>query len=105
MVRFMFYNRVSTTIIQKAIRLKSIPSRLFLDAVLNAGKAHGRAIVDSVLMPVIHDHISFSKLSSELIQKTMKEQASTTVIHFLRYTTYFDMILLGTDARLLSDRS
>ncbi|KAK3808734.1 MAG: hypothetical protein J3Q66DRAFT_355502 [Benniella sp.] len=78
----------SVLLCQKAIQLKSIPSRLFLDAVLNAGKAHGRAIVESTLMPVIRDCNSFSKLSSELILKTMKEQAPTTVTHFL--SRFFD---------------
>ncbi|KAG0223023.1 hypothetical protein BGX31_008744 [Mortierella sp. GBA43] len=73
----------SVLLCPKALRLKSIPSRLFLDAVLKAGQAQGRAIVDSVLMPVVHDLVGFSKLSSELVQKTLKEQASTTVIHFL----------------------
>ncbi|KAF9985051.1 hypothetical protein BGZ65_011860 [Modicella reniformis] len=68
---------------KKALHLKSIPSRLFLDAVLNAGKAHGRAVVDSVLIPIIQDHINFSRLSSELIQKTLKEQTSTTLVYFL----------------------
>jgi hypothetical protein len=55
-----------------------------LDAILHAGRANGRAIVDGVLMPVVRDHASFSKLSSELVQKVMKEQSAVTVIHFLR---------------------
>ncbi|KAF9361527.1 hypothetical protein BGX26_002032 [Mortierella sp. AD094] len=68
---------------RKALSLKSIPSRLFLDALLHAGKAHGRAIVDSVLLPVIFDHTTFSKLASELVQKVMKEQTSASMVHFL----------------------
>ena len=71
---------------EQALHLKAIPSRLFLDAILQAGKAHGRAIVDGVLLPAIRDYVGFSKLTSELVQKVMKEQTSATVIHFLRYT-------------------
>ncbi|KAG0019114.1 hypothetical protein BGZ80_006304 [Entomortierella chlamydospora] len=66
-----------------ALSLKSMPSRLFLDALLHAGKAHGRAVVDSVLLPVIHDCTTFSKLASELVQKVLKEQASASMVHFL----------------------
>ncbi|KAF8938981.1 hypothetical protein BGZ58_010981 [Dissophora ornata] len=73
---------------QKVLYLKAIPSRLLLDAILQAGKAHGRAIVDSVLLPAIRDYVGFSKLTSELVQKVMKEQTSATVIHFLRLLQY-----------------
>ncbi|KAG0359572.1 hypothetical protein BC939DRAFT_501214 [Gamsiella multidivaricata] len=68
---------------RKALHLKSIPSRLFLDAILHASKAHGRAIVDGVLIPVVRNHACFSKLTSELAQKVIKEQIPATVIHFL----------------------
>jgi len=95
---------VSTIILKQAIQLKSIPSRLFLDAVLNAGKAHGRAIVESTLMPVIRDYNSFSKLSSELILKTMKEQAPTTVTHFLRYGTTLLVPMLSCLVFILTSR-
>ncbi|KAF9204274.1 hypothetical protein BGZ49_005478 [Haplosporangium sp. Z 27] len=71
---------------RKVLRLKSIPSRLFLDSILHAGKTHGRAIVDSVLLPAIHDHDSFSKLTSELVQKVMKEQTTASAVHFLSCT-------------------
>ncbi|KAF8955308.1 hypothetical protein BGZ46_002667 [Entomortierella lignicola] len=71
---------------RKVLRLKSIPSRLFLDSILHARKTHGRAIVDSVLLPAIHDHDSFSKLTSELVQKVMKEQTTASAVHFLSCT-------------------
>ncbi|KAG0056108.1 hypothetical protein BGZ83_006369 [Gryganskiella cystojenkinii] len=68
---------------QVSFDLKSTPSRLFLDSMLSAGKAHGRAIVDGVLLPIARDYHRYSKHISELIQKIMKEQTSATMIHFL----------------------
>ncbi|KAF9431496.1 Peroxisomal membrane protein PMP27 [Entomortierella beljakovae] len=78
---------------QKALGIKSTPSRLFLDAVLHAGKRHGRAVVDNVLLPLLHDRVGFSKLTSELIQKVMKEQSSASMVHFL--SCAFEPVAIG----------
>ncbi|KAG0377854.1 hypothetical protein BGX24_005312 [Mortierella sp. AD032] len=69
---------------RKASELSSQPSRLFLDALLHAGRVHGRAIIDGVVLPLVQDHIKFSKPASELVQKVLKEQTSASLIHFLR---------------------
>ncbi|KAG0256864.1 hypothetical protein BG011_004284 [Mortierella polycephala] len=71
----LFYN--------KARKLKSTPSRLFLDSIVHAARAYGRAVVDGVLMPLFRDSANFSKQSSELIQKVLKEQTSAIVVHFI----------------------
>ncbi|KAK3841959.1 MAG: hypothetical protein J3R72DRAFT_524008 [Linnemannia gamsii] len=68
---------------RKASELSSQPSRLFLDALLHAGRVHGRAIIDGVVLPLIQDYIKFSKPASELVQKVLKEQTSASLIHFL----------------------
>ncbi|KAF9142246.1 hypothetical protein BG015_000995 [Linnemannia schmuckeri] len=70
---------------RKASQLSSQPSRLFLDALLHAGKAHGRAIIDGVILPLARDYTKFSKPASELVQKVLKEQTSTSLIHFLSH--------------------
>ncbi|KAF8945982.1 hypothetical protein BGZ47_001543 [Haplosporangium gracile] len=70
---------------RKASQLSSQPSRLFLDALLHAGKAHGRAINDGVILPLARDYTTFSKPTSELVQKVLKEQTSASLIHFLSY--------------------
>ncbi|KAF9293329.1 hypothetical protein BGZ74_011762 [Mortierella antarctica] len=69
--------------LQKATELKSIPSRLFLDAVLCASRGHGRAMVDGVLLPLVQDYANFSKFISELVQKALKEHTAASLIHFL----------------------
>ncbi|KAG0255258.1 hypothetical protein BGZ95_005814, partial [Linnemannia exigua] len=70
---------------RKASELSSQPSRLFLDALLHAGRAHGRAIIDGVVLPLAQDYIKFSKPTSELVQKVLKEQTSASLIHFLSH--------------------
>ncbi|KAG0318418.1 hypothetical protein BG000_004246 [Podila horticola] len=69
--------------LHKATELKSIPSRLFLDAVLCASRGHGRAMVDGVLLPLMRDYANFSKFISELVQKALKEQTAASLTHFL----------------------
>ncbi|KAG0066836.1 hypothetical protein BGZ92_005258, partial [Podila epicladia] len=69
--------------LHKATELKSIPSRLFLDAVLYASRGHGRAMVDGVLLPLVQDFANFSKFISELVQKSLKEQTAASLIHFI----------------------
>ncbi|KAG0059070.1 hypothetical protein BGZ89_000724 [Linnemannia elongata] len=81
LLRVLFY--------RKASELPSQPSRLFLDALLHAGKAHGRAIIDGVVLPLARNYTKFSKPASELVQKVLKEQTSASLIHFLRYAGYF----------------
>ncbi|KAF9921194.1 hypothetical protein FBU30_008808 [Linnemannia zychae] len=68
-----------------AAELSSQPSRLFLDALLHAGKIHGRAVIDSVVLPLARDYVKFSKPISELVQKVLKEQTSAGLIHFLSH--------------------
>ncbi|KAF9939865.1 hypothetical protein BGZ67_008843 [Mortierella alpina] len=68
---------------QKALLVQSKPSRLFLHSIVHAGKHHGRAITDAVLLPLLRDHARFSKVTSELVQNVLKEQSSVGVIHFL----------------------
>ncbi|KAG0276651.1 hypothetical protein BGZ96_003198 [Linnemannia gamsii] len=81
LLRVLFY--------RKASDLSSQPSRLFLDALLHAGKAHGRAIIDGVVLPLARDYTNFSKPASELVQKVLKEQTSASLIHFIRYAILF----------------
>ncbi|KAG0017226.1 hypothetical protein BGZ81_010844 [Podila clonocystis] len=69
--------------LHKVTELKSIPSRLFLDAVLCASRGHGRAMVDGVLLPLVRDYANFSKFISELVQKALKEQTAASLTHFL----------------------
>lgn len=69
--------------LRKATELKSIPSRLFLDAALCASRGHGRAMVDGVLLPLVQDYANFSKFISELVQKALKEQTAAGLTHFL----------------------
>lgn len=77
LLRVLFY--------RKASELPSQPSRLFLDALLHAGKAHGRAIIDGVVLPLARNYTKFSKPASELVQKVLKEQTSASLIHFLSH--------------------
>ncbi|KAF9546046.1 hypothetical protein EC957_010182 [Mortierella hygrophila] len=69
----------------KASELPSQPSRLLLDALLCAGKAHGRAVIDGVVLPLARNYTKFSKPASELVQKVLKEQTSASLIHFLSH--------------------
>ncbi|KAG9066251.1 hypothetical protein KI688_001472 [Linnemannia hyalina] len=75
LLRVLFY--------RKASELPSQPSRLLLDALLRAGKAHGRAVIDGVVLPLARNYTKFSKPASELVQKVLKEQTSASLIHFL----------------------
>ncbi|KAG0214482.1 hypothetical protein BGX28_001936 [Mortierella sp. GBA30] len=68
---------------QKALHIKSKPSRLFLHSIVHAGRNHGRAIVDAILLPLFRDYERYSKVSSELVQNVLKEQTSAGMIHFL----------------------
>ncbi|KAF9426388.1 hypothetical protein BGZ94_006589 [Podila epigama] len=69
--------------LRKASDLKSIPSRLFLNAFLRASKGYGRAMVDGVLQNLVCDLSNYSKFISELVLKAMKEQTSAGHSHFL----------------------
>ncbi|CAO3569983.1 unnamed protein product [Mortierella alpina] len=68
---------------KKALLVQFKPSRLFLHSIVLAGKHHGRAVTDAVLLPLLWDHVRYSKVTSELVQNVLKEQSSVGVIHFL----------------------
>ncbi|KAG0325172.1 hypothetical protein BG004_003282, partial [Podila humilis] len=64
-----------TLFLRKSRELQAAPSRLFLDSILCASQSHGRAMVDSVLQPLVSDYSKFSKFMSELVLKSLKEQS------------------------------
>ncbi|KAF9184377.1 hypothetical protein BGZ51_002950 [Haplosporangium sp. Z 767] len=86
----------------KARQLKSTPSRLFLDSIVHAARAYGRAVVDGVLMPLFQDSANFSKQTSELIQKVLKEQTSAIAVHFISMAFHANDPVVSTMPTLFS---